>query len=233
MATAKLCAVHDCDKPIIAHGYCTKHYQRWKKHGDPMQTHRNEGAECSVDQCGKLVKAKGLCRAHYWRMQKHGDPLAGRTPEGAPERFLNDVVLAYEGDECLTWPYSDNGVGYGLLWRDGKQQLVSRIICEARHGAPPTQEHEAAHTCGHGHLRCVTPRHIQWETPSENQMYRVQHDTHHRGERHPLVKITEAEVRQIRTLEGKMLQREVAEMFGIGRIQVGRIWRRERWGWLE
>lgn len=25
----------ECDSPAIARGYCTKHYQRWRKHGDP------------------------------------------------------------------------------------------------------------------------------------------------------------------------------------------------------
>jgi len=32
------CSVEDCDRPVGRHGaqgYCGKHYQRWKKTGDP------------------------------------------------------------------------------------------------------------------------------------------------------------------------------------------------------
>lgn len=234
MATAKLCAVHDCGKPVIARGYCTKHYQRVQKHGDPLKTHRLEGAICTVEGCEKPVKAKGFCRAHYWRATQHGDPLGGGTSPGEPMRFLAEYVLTYDGQECIRWPFANNGVGYGLIHTgEDRLELVSRLVATYRHGPAPTPEHEAAHTCGNGHLLCVTPGHIQWETPSENQMDRAMHDTHQRGERHPLVKITEDDVRAIRALKGKALQRDVAAQFGIGRIQVGRIWRRERWGWLD
>lgn len=29
-----ICIVKDCDRPAHGFGYCTKHYQRWKKYGD-------------------------------------------------------------------------------------------------------------------------------------------------------------------------------------------------------
>ena len=30
-----LCAATDCVRPAIARGYCAKHWQRWRRHGDP------------------------------------------------------------------------------------------------------------------------------------------------------------------------------------------------------
>ena len=33
----KLCSVDDCGNEVKARGYCNKHYQRWKKHGDPTK----------------------------------------------------------------------------------------------------------------------------------------------------------------------------------------------------
>lgn len=29
------CKARSCDRTVIAHGFCGKHYQRWKKHGNP------------------------------------------------------------------------------------------------------------------------------------------------------------------------------------------------------
>lgn len=29
------CAIEQCDKPRIARGWCSKHWQRWRRHGDP------------------------------------------------------------------------------------------------------------------------------------------------------------------------------------------------------
>lgn len=30
------CSVDGCDRPYIARTYCTKHYQRWQRHGNPL-----------------------------------------------------------------------------------------------------------------------------------------------------------------------------------------------------
>jgi hypothetical protein len=29
------CAVNDCTAPVLARGWCVRHYQRWRKYGDP------------------------------------------------------------------------------------------------------------------------------------------------------------------------------------------------------
>ena len=31
-----ICSVESCENPHSAKGYCPKHYQRWKRHGDPL-----------------------------------------------------------------------------------------------------------------------------------------------------------------------------------------------------
>lgn len=30
------CAVTDCSSPVVARGWCSAHYQRWRHHGDPL-----------------------------------------------------------------------------------------------------------------------------------------------------------------------------------------------------
>jgi hypothetical protein len=34
--TRALCIISGCDRPHYAHGWCELHYQRWRKHGDPL-----------------------------------------------------------------------------------------------------------------------------------------------------------------------------------------------------
>ena len=186
---------------------------------------------CSVDGCGKPYWGRGYCSAHYQRWRNHGDPLAGRTPEGEAQRFFETVVLAYDGDECLKWPYN-TVKGYGVLHQDGRGVLVSRLSCEAANGPPPTPEHHAAHLCGKGHEGCVTKRHLSWKTRAENEEDKIIHGTRVRGEKHAWAKITEADAREIIALKGKMLQRDIAEKFNISRPAVGMIHRGKNWAWL-
>ena len=32
----KQCSIDGCEKPTVARGFCSTHYQRWRKHGDPL-----------------------------------------------------------------------------------------------------------------------------------------------------------------------------------------------------
>lgn len=187
---------------------------------------------CSIDNCDKPHYAKGFCQAHYERSRRHGDPLAGRTSEGDPEKFLREVVLPYEGDECVLWPFARNRGGYGQIVVGSRLHRVSRLACEDVNGPPPTAIHEAAHSCGHGHLGCVTKKHVLWKTPSSNQSDRVVHGTHSRGERSGTAKLTEAQVREIRSLKGDKRVVDIASDFGVSPMTVSNIHQRKSWSWL-
>jgi HNH endonuclease len=188
-----------------------------------------EAKLCSIDGCGKQVKNRGYCTAHYKRWWRHGDPLAGRTPNGEPARFLTEVAYPYAGDECLRWPYGHNGDGYGQITHGGKHTYVHRKVCEEVHGPAPSDEHETAHSCGNGHLGCITPNHLRWATMSENHADRVIHGTSNRGERCGAAKLTEPEVRTILAMKGSALQREIAERFNVTPSNIGVIHRRKSW----
>lgn len=134
---------------------------------------------CIVGGCDTPA-AKGrwnYCSRHYKRWYRYGDPLAGGTPKRELQKYLENVVLKFVSDECLIWPYSKNGVGYGQIRKGYEKLLVHRIACEALHGPPPTQKHEAAHNCGKGHLGCCNPHHLRWATRAENQADRKIHGT--------------------------------------------------------
>jgi hypothetical protein len=187
---------------------------------------------CSIPDCRKKHYARDLCYGHYMRQRRHGDPIAGRIPPGEALDWL-EAHLDHEGDDCLVWPYADDGKGYGVIKYDGRQQYAHGVICTRVHGPAPTELHEVAHSCGRGQFGCVNPKHLRWATRVENHADKLGHGTHTRGERSPAVKITEDDARQILALKGKMMQKDIAAKFGVTLGHVSNIHLGQRWGWLR
>lgn len=155
---------------------------------------------CSIDGCSKPHVARGFCQMHYRRNERHGNAdRRSRPANGEARRYYADVVIPYDGDECLLWPFSVSSAGYAKVYfGDGRTNVVARRLCEDVTGRPPTPEHDAAHSCGRGHLGCVTKRHLTWKTKKENHADRLVHGTDNRGENHNLAKLTLAAVRSIK-----------------------------------
>lgn len=188
---------------------------------------------CSVQDCGKPSKSLGFCATHYWRLRAHGHPMkTKKLPNGATQKFFEDVVLRYDGVECLTWPYAKSR-GYGEATINGRKDKVHIFVCEFVHGMRPTPEHEAAHSCGKGHEGCCAKSHLSWKTAAENQQDRRIHGTYQLGELNPSNKLMEDDVRQIILLKGKMLQKEIAAMFGVSRENISAIHRGKSWSHLR
>jgi hypothetical protein len=145
---------------------------------------------------------------------------------------LREVVLAYDGDECLIWPFSKNMHGYGQVYYEGRNQTVHRIVCEKVHGTPVAPRNNAAHSCGNGEQGCVTKGHLSWKTPKGNAEDTVAHGKSLRGDRNPWVKITEDDVLEIYSLRGTALQREIARRYGVTNSLVSKIHCGKAWGWL-
>lgn len=187
---------------------------------------------CSVSDCDKPARAKGMCGNHRRRFLKYGDPSGGRTPNGVRLRYTHDVVINFSGDECLIWPFTRISTGYGLVNVAGKQLLTSRYVCFLIHGEPPTEKHEAAHSCGRGHEGCVNPKHLRWATSKENKADKLIHGTLLRGEQLKQSKLTEDDIRTIRELKGAVDRNELAARYMITPSHINRIQRRSAWSWL-
>ena len=188
---------------------------------------------CPIEGCEKPIRIAGLCSAHYHRQYRYGDPTGGGTAHGAPLRFLHEVVLNYQEDNCLKWPFGIGYRGYGHVWLNGKMQQVHRVVCEMVHGPALTFKHEAAHSCGKGAYGCCNPRHLSWKTRVENEQDKLLHGTRARGERNGSAKLTEEDVRMIRLLAGTMLSQKIADRFGVSQTVICGIIRRDRWSWLS
>ena len=189
---------------------------------------------CIVDGCDKQARRRGWCYMHYSRWKKNGDPEKAQRPaNGVPLQYLKDVAANHVGPECLPWPYSVDRRGYGKVWVGKKCMTASRVICELVNGPAPSPNLDAAHSCGKGHLGCVSPSHISWKTKVENAFDRVVHGTSPRGTRQGSAKLTSDDIIEIRRLSDTMADREIAAKFGICREHVGLIRRRKSWSWLN
>lgn len=143
------------------------------------------------------------------------------TRWGEPMAFMKEA-LAYDGDECCAWPFAQVG-GRGVVYLDGKLNLVSRIICETLNGPPPTPEHEAAHSCGRGHAGCCTPSHLRWATHKENMDDMIVHGTRRVGSKSAVAKLTDCDVLKIRSLAGAVTQNDISRIFGVSETAIHQV----------
>lgn len=70
---------------------------------------------------------------------------------------------------------------------------------------------------------------IRYGTPAGNHADKLAHGTDNRGNKHPLAKLTEANVLEIRALRGVETQANIAKRFGVSGVLVSRVQRREAW----
>lgn len=126
---------------------------------------------------------------------------------------------------CIEWSHYRMPNGYGQV-RVGKRMRLAHVVaCEKAHGPCPPGK-QAAHSCGN--RGCVNPEHLRWATPSENQADKYLHGTDRRGAKHPLARLTQKQVEEIRRRRGERHQ-SLADEFGVGRTQITRILNGTRW----
>jgi hypothetical protein len=153
-----------------------------------------------------------------------------KAPKGEPTRWI-EQHKHFDGDECLIWPFAKNHKGYGVINDEGATRRVHRIMCEHRHGAPPSPAHQAAHSCGKGHLGCVNKMHLDWKTPKDNHADLAAHGTLNIGQRNGSAKLSPQEVAAIRSARG-ISQDALAKQFGVTRSAVYSIINGRTWRWL-
>jgi hypothetical protein len=86
------------------------------------------------------------------------------------------------------------------LCRSGKRRCLylHRVICSAFHGLPPARDYH----CGHldGEPGNNKPENLAWVSASENAKHNYALGRQKRGQAHPMAKLTDAEVEELRVL---------------------------------
>lgn len=106
--TKRMCSIEGCGRPHYAKGWCNRHWERWRSHGDAMWEPPVRPVECSVDGCNRVPKSRGLCGMHYHR-ELRKEPGYDRSyryvrifldthgPFPHPCNFCGGVIPAYGG----------------------------------------------------------------------------------------------------------------------------------------
>lgn len=73
------CSIDGCEEFAQARGWCWSHYNKWRRHGDPVWVFKRR--LCEVAGCSSASRVEKMCDKHYRRLRKHGDPNTGARPQ--------------------------------------------------------------------------------------------------------------------------------------------------------
>lgn len=87
LRTETCCSVAGCECATKARGFCSKHYQRWLRHGDAEKRVRyNNSGVCRHRGCQSRSRSRGLCQTHYVRWLKSDGRERGSVAKAAGRR---------------------------------------------------------------------------------------------------------------------------------------------------
>jgi len=82
------CSDHTCDRDAKLRGFCTMHYQHWRRSDEFVRFVKREIAPCTVKGCCKPAKSSGICNTHYQRARRDRLRVACTPPRKMHEYSL-------------------------------------------------------------------------------------------------------------------------------------------------
>lgn len=129
---------------------------------------------------------------------------------------------------CWLWTGALTSAGYGHCRVEGHYVYAHQLACEAAHGARPVGA-VVLHRCDTP--ACCNPRHVRWGSHAENMADMAQKRRSNRpaGGGNPNVRLTAAQVEEIRRRSVNESGPELAREFGVHRYTVWQIANGRRW----
>lgn len=184
--------------------------------------------QCAVGECGRRADSKGFCSKHYKRMRRGSDPnTPSREELSLEERFRAKLGVQDAVTGCIPWDAATLSKGHGQFWLSGTMVCAHRIAWELRHGPIPDGLW-VLHRCDNP--PCCNPEHLFLGTHKDNMADMRNKGRSLTGSKHSLAKLTEEDVRSIRSmLATGETQRVVAAKFGVAQQHVSKISNRSSW----
>lgn len=133
-----------------------------------------------------------------------------------------------EVGECWIWPGAKTRGGYGRIGREGRTLAVHRVLVEEAQGRPIPPGQVVMHSCDVP--ACCNPAHLRVGTKADNSADMVAKSRSRVGARHPLARLSQAAVDDIRTrVKSGEGRREIAEQYGVSYQHLCQIVNGKKW----
>jgi hypothetical protein len=133
MAVSRICCIDGCDKFVRAKALCQKHYQRRKRHGDPLLggskpnfAGKLRPRQCSVENCDRPHQALGFCFAHYHRHRSGKSVTAPIQERAQGEKYVDRNGYVMWTDRCH--PMASKNTGRVLEHRAVMAERLGRLL---------------------------------------------------------------------------------------------------------
>lgn len=182
---------------------------------------------CSVPGCGRKHSVHGLCVSHWSRVRKTGDvqadvPLRHKRPVGLSLSETFDYFMpGIPGADCWEWAGSRNRAGYGVVRMTDSSFPAHRVSYELFIGPIP-EGWCVCHRCDNP--PCCNPNHLFVGTKDDNNQDKV-------AKGRNAATLAAEDVTKIRNLyaNGGVLQRELAQIYGVARSNISLMISRKTW----
>ena len=86
-----MCEIKGCEQGVFARGWCSKHYTRWQRHGDPLVTTRRppSTADATEKHCPRCSNIKPIDQF-------------GKRPNGKPKGYCRECEAAYQRNHAAS-----------------------------------------------------------------------------------------------------------------------------------
>lgn len=150
---------------------------------------------------------------------------------GTPEERFWKYVDKKQDNECWNWTAYCHKSGYGKINIKDKIVSAHRFSWVLHNGTIPNDKPLVLHDCDNP--KCVNPSHLFLGTHKDNSDDKVKKNRQSRicGEDHRNSKLTENQIKEIRTLCAKreFTQKKIGKMFNINHRTVSYIHRNKTW----